>query len=159
MDLVRNRPPRNAAEALDRLARKPGGPYGHARVYLNYGRWVADCAREHCTAAYRLQQNQAVLECSNCGAAAPVEWPADDFIDGLREIMLARPVPQTRNWYPQDHDIAVRHGVPHGQILVDLMDENIEHGCPAVITKRLLQSLGVPQAAQIAGDLDLRELT
>ncbi|GII42262.1 hypothetical protein [Planotetraspora phitsanulokensis] len=55
-----------------------------------------------------------------------IEWPADG--PELMEVLARRPIPGSRNWYLQDHSVAVRAGIPHGQTPADLWDENAEHG-------------------------------
>ena len=96
------------------------------RAYVNHGRWVADCVREFCNNAMRLEPRQAAYRCSNCGLDAAIEWPAD--ADEIWRVLERRPVPQTRNWFPAGHDLAVRAGCPHGQTVADLLAENEEHG-------------------------------
>lgn len=102
-----------------------------ARAYLNHGRWVADCPREHCSYAFELEQGQGRYTCrtrqgKGCGAEAPVEWPADAA--EIERALERRPVEATRNWFPHDHDLAVLAGLPHGQTVADLLAENEEHG-------------------------------
>jgi hypothetical protein len=48
----------------------------------------------------------------------------------ITAVLALRPIPQTRNWYPRDHDIALRFRIPHGQSVDDLREENAEHGVP-----------------------------
>lgn len=56
---------------------------------------------------------------------APVEWPAD--ADEIWAVLLERPVPGTRNWYPDGHAEAVRMGLPHGQSVAELRHETAQH--------------------------------
>lgn len=102
-----------------------------ARAYMNWGRWVSDCPREGCTYAFQLEPGQARYLCRNkagqgCGMEALIEWPAD--AGQIEEALARRPLEQTRNWYPTDHDLAVISGSPHGQTAADLLAENDEHG-------------------------------
>lgn len=97
-----------------------------ARAYLNHGRWIADCTRPYCANAEKLASRQGFFRCSNCHQEAPVEWPAD--VDDIEAVTGLRPVPQTRNWFPPGHDLALRSGCPHGQTPVDLLAENYEYG-------------------------------
>lgn len=60
---------------------------------------------------------------------APVEWPSD--ADDIWSVLLERPVPGTRNWYPTGHEEAVRMHLPHGQSPADLRDEAREYDAPA----------------------------
>jgi hypothetical protein len=52
---------------------------------------------------------------------APIEWPAD--AEEIWAVLLQRPVPSTRNWYPDGHAEALRMRLPHGQTPADLLDE------------------------------------
>lgn len=97
-----------------------------ARAYVNHGRWVADCTRAHCANAEELAPRQGTFHCSNCLQVAEIEWPAD--ADDIWAVLGLRPVPQTRNWFPAGHDLALRSGTPHGQSVADLQDENREYG-------------------------------
>jgi hypothetical protein len=112
-----------------------------ARAYVYAGDWVADCPRgcgsvEHLyaranprnPASPRVVQ-QPEFHCSYCGMAAPIDWPAE--LAAITTVLMLRPVPHTRNWYPKDHDTAVRFRVPHGQTVDELRAENREHGVPA----------------------------
>lgn len=99
---------------------------GSVRAYVNHGRWVADCSREFCNNAMQLTAGQGAFRCSNCGLDAAVVWPPD--ADEIWRVLERRPVPQTRNWFPLDHDLAVRAGIEHGQSVADLLAENEWHG-------------------------------
>lgn len=97
-----------------------------ARAYCNWGRWVADCPNEFCTYAFELQPGQDRYVCRNrqgkgCGAEAPIEWPPDPA--GIEQELQRRPVEATRNWFPQDHTLALLTGSPHGQTVADLRAE------------------------------------
>lgn len=96
-----------------------------ARAYVNHGRWIADCTRTDCANAEALEPRQVTFHCSNCLQLADIEWPPD--VDELWAVLLRRPVPQTRNWFPSGHELALRSGTPHGQTAADLEDENREH--------------------------------
>lgn len=97
-----------------------------ARAYVNHGRWVADCPRRGCTNARLLKERDATFHCNVCKLVASIEWPAD--ADAIWEALERRPVPRTRNWYPAGHELALRFGLPHGQSVQDLYDENHENG-------------------------------
>lgn len=99
---------------------------GRARAYFNHGRWVAGCPRQDCNHAVDLAPQQSGFECANCRAVAPVEWPSD--ADLITEVLNLRPVPQTRNWFPAGHELAIAFRVSDGQTVQDLIDENAEHG-------------------------------
>lgn len=94
-------------------------------AYVNHGRWVADCSRPGCAGAESLAPRQTGFHCSNCHQLDEVVWPADaaDIWDVLQE----RPIPQTRNWYPAGHPLAVRFRLEHGQSVEDLRREHAEN--------------------------------
>ena len=96
-----------------------------ARAYYNHGRWVADCSRPYCGGAEDLTARQGGFVCSNCRQLDTVEWPAD--ADEITAALERRPVPQTRNWFPAGHDLALRSGCPHGQSVADLLEEQREY--------------------------------
>jgi hypothetical protein len=96
------------------------------RAYLNHGRWIAGCGRQYCANAERLEPRQALFHCSSCRWEALVEWPPD--VDEIQAVLEMRPVPETRNWFPAGHELALRSGCPHGQTAVDLLAENYEYG-------------------------------
>lgn len=96
-----------------------------ARAYVNHGRWISDCTRRHCGNAEALTPGQGAFHCSNCQQVAAVEWPADAA--EIWGALSVRPVPQTRNWFPSGHELALRSGCPHGQTVADLEAETREH--------------------------------
>lgn len=95
-------------------------------AYVNHGRWIADCNREYCNNAMELRPKQEVFHCTNCLMDATVAWPSK--ADEIWKALSKRPVPQTRNWFPAEHDLAIRAGCPHGQSVADLLAENEQHG-------------------------------
>ncbi len=107
-----------------------------ARAYVYGGDWVADCPRQGCGNAEFLYNRtrtgapwttqKPAYHCSYCRQVAPIDWPSD--LAGIMSALGERPVPHTRNWYPADHEVAVRAGIPHGQSVRDLRDESREHG-------------------------------
>lgn len=96
------------------------------RAYVNHGRWVGDCNRPHCANAEKLTAGQRVFHCSNCRQISEVDWPPD--AEQITQVLDKRPVPQTRNWFPSGHELAVRSGTPHGQSVADLETENHDYG-------------------------------
>jgi hypothetical protein len=113
-----------------------------ARAYVYSGDWVSDCPRDGCGSVEHLYDRsnprnpasprvvqKTEFRCSYCGMTAPIDWPA--LLAEITAILMLRPVPHTRNWYPQDHDTAVRFRIPHGQTVEQLREENVEHGVPA----------------------------
>lgn len=100
-----------------------------ARAYMNIGRWIADCPREHCNNAIALGPKQTMFHCDgvgSCGHIAEVDWPPD--ADEITRVLERRPVPGTRNWAPAGHRQTVVCGFPDGQTVADLEYENREHG-------------------------------
>ena len=97
-----------------------------ARAYVNWGRWVADCGRPYCNGGRTPRTPAGPVHCANCHWEAPVQWPPD--ADAIWEVLAARPVPGTRNWFPSGHELALRSGCPHGQTVADLAAENAEYG-------------------------------
>jgi len=99
-----------------------------ARARVNHGRWIADCPRRHCANAMRLEPGQPAFHCGGeggCRMVAPVEWPPN--ADDIWQTLLERPVPATRNWYPDGHVEAIRLGYPHGQTPDELQQETRDH--------------------------------
>lgn len=108
-----------------------------ARAYVYSGEWVADCPRACGNVEYLFAQTRpggprelraGQFFCSYCKLIAEIDWPADDLMRDIMEVLRLRPVPHNRNWYPQDHETAVRFRVAHGQTVQELRDENAEHG-------------------------------
>lgn len=96
-----------------------------AQAYANNGRWIADCPRPFCGSAVLLVPWQPQVHCSACHAEAACEWP-DDAQD-ITTVLAARGNPAWMNWFPLGHDLALRHGCPHGQSVADLLAEDDEH--------------------------------
>lgn len=107
-----------------------------ARAYVYAGEWVADCPRAGCANVEFLYRparwggprdvQVPFYQCSYCGMQADVSWPGNQH--DLLAVLARRPLPDTRNWYPADHPVAVRFNIPHGQSVRDLEDENEAHG-------------------------------
>jgi len=81
-------------------------------AYVNHGRWVADCPDIDCPEAHQVSGGD-VFQCVNCGASGVVEFP--DCVDVVDAVLAVRPVPQTRNWTPDE-------------TVEDLQKENEIHG-------------------------------
>lgn len=109
-----------------------------ARAYVYCGDWVADCGREGCSNVEHLFTSarpngprilqRPFFSCSYCGYQTEIIWPEASFIADMMAVLMKRPIPNTRNWYPADHDTAVKFRIPHGQSVDDLKAENEEHG-------------------------------
>jgi hypothetical protein len=114
-----------------------------ARAWVYAGEWVADCPRppdpitkKGCGGVEFLYQPQRpngprtlrkpIFMCSNCGWQAVIDWPANEH--AIMQVLARRPLPQSRNWFPADHPLAVNSRIPHGQSVQDLEDENESHG-------------------------------
>jgi hypothetical protein len=113
-----------------------------ALAFVYCGDWVAECPMPSCGNVEHLfdRVNPKVptsprivprgpFVCSYCGLQVEVEWPEPELIQGIMGVLMKRPVPHTRNWFPTDHPLAIRMGVrEHGQSIKDLERENREHG-------------------------------
>ena len=114
-----------------------------ARAYVYNGDWVADCPRPkdpvtgkgcgNVEFLYRPSRMNGPRDtqlglylCSFCGQQAPVDWPANQH--EILTVLLVRPMPNTRNWYPRDHPVAINFRLPHGQSIKELIEENEAHG-------------------------------
>lgn len=105
-----------------------------AHAYFNHGRWVVDCPREFCQSAACVWHPEredkwprtSEFHCVNCKLMAPVAWPAE--WREITAVLRQRPVPQTQNWFYANHNVAVQGGLPHGQTVSDLVEENREYG-------------------------------
>lgn len=110
-----------------------------ARAYIYHSEWVADCPRDSCGNTEFLFQKQnprsarsprtlrrQVFRCSYCGLTAPIEWAPNE--EELMMVLMVRPVPHTRNWYPKGHPTALKFRLPDGQTIHDLVEEAREHG-------------------------------
>src|SRR6266403_2999874 len=118
-----------------------------ARAYVYCGDWVADCPRiEEGTWSTDYRQRSCgnveflyvpsrmngprhlrreFYMCSNCGMQSGIDWPRRE--EAILQVLMLRPVPSNRNWYPKDHPVAVHFRIPHGQSIDDLLNENEEH--------------------------------
>lgn len=114
-----------------------------ARAYVYRGEWVADCPRPVDPGAGRGCGNVEFLYtptrmngprdtrrpfylCSNCGMQSGISWPGNEH--AILAVLMIRPVPDNRNWYPEDHPVAINFRLEHGQSIADLMEENEQHG-------------------------------
>lgn len=113
-----------------------GEPPGPAFAYVYNGEWVADCPAGCNNVEFLYRQSHmngardirlSFFQCSNCAFTTDkIVWPRREH--EIIEILRLRPIPGTRNWYPQDHPVAIKFNVPHGQTIQDLRAENEEHG-------------------------------
>lgn len=111
-----------------------------ARAYVYSGEWVADCPQrcgnvelvtikrdqDRGRAGSRGTPKESFL-CSYCKClATSIHWPKN--ADEIMEILDRRPVPHTRNWYPEGHITALEFGIPDGETAEELLAENDKHG-------------------------------
>jgi hypothetical protein len=87
----------------------PGVAYARAE----WGRWIADCPAPYCRSALNLALHQTIYRCWECETVAEVVWPT--YAQDIERILMMRPDPTTRNWFP-------------GESLHDLVWENAVHG-------------------------------
>lgn len=108
-----------------------------ARVFVYCGEPVASCPRPCGNVEFVYlpvhpggprQVPMPMFHCSYCQLNAELEWPQTPDLSEILSVLMLRPVPHNRNWYPRDHDDAVRFNIPHGQSVQQLRDENAEHG-------------------------------
>lgn len=95
-----------------------------ARAYVNFGRWIADCPMD-CGSALALQGGQGMFHCPECNYMAEVEWPNN--ADAIWQQLMHRPAKRNRNWFPSNHQLALRSGSPHGQSPAELAEETEEN--------------------------------
>lgn len=109
-----------------------------SQAYIYNGDWVGDCPREGCANVEYLWEAlrprgprlrpKTFFACSHCGMQATIEWPPQDFMAAAMAVLMLRPLPDTRNWYPKDHEVATKFRIAHGQTIAELREENEEHG-------------------------------
>lgn len=109
-----------------------------ARAYVYSGDWVADCPRECGNTEFLFKQinprnkkssrtvQKSLFQCSYCGISTSIEWPT--HMNAIYVTLIARPIPHTRNWYPKGHPTALKHRLPDGQTIEDLLQESKENG-------------------------------
>lgn len=94
-------------------------------VYVNYGRVIVDCP-SGCGNAFMVPMGTSSMTCkgkndTGCGADFALVIP-----DNLSEIITElnhRPNSANRNWYPDNHPVAIRGNIPMGQSVTDLVLE------------------------------------
>jgi hypothetical protein len=112
----------------------------YARPYVYSGMWVADCPAQCGNVELmedmlpqdrqqpgRRGEKRGMFVCSYCKyMTTSVHWPKD--AGEIMEILERRPVPHTRNWYPEGHLTALKYGLKDGETIEELKAENAEHG-------------------------------
>lgn len=100
-------------------------------VRVSDGRWVVDCDCGNGCLAHPGDGSEAwpraVAICTECARVYEPHFPRG-WRSG-RNVLLARPHPRNRQWFPNDAD-ARRHGLSRRERLGDLVRENREHGLP-----------------------------
>lgn len=97
-----------------------------AIAYVNEGRWVADCPAQGCFNAAELTPGQFMFTCVTCQLVTEVSWPDPREAHEIWQVLSARPDRTKRNWFPQDHWLALAAGCPHGQSPAELLAETSE---------------------------------
>jgi len=90
-------------------------------VYINWGRFIVECS---CGDAREVKPGQATETCVN-HHVIKVEWPRG--IEQISTALTDRPEDRHRNWFPEDHPVALATGQPHGQTVADLKVEARHH--------------------------------
>jgi hypothetical protein len=88
-------------------------------AYLNWGRWVAECAAPDCHDAMRLTPGDVSMRCVR-GHVTAVQWPGN--APAIADAVANR-AEKNRNWFPEGHPLATAVGWPTGQTVEDLHEE------------------------------------
>lgn len=122
-------------------------------AFLYGGRWVADCGLVTCQGAELAQgalfSGQAEpdatpwsdappgmmiqltrIRCVACTSMTVLEWPDADTFNEINRLMAFRQ-PVNRNWAPAWTRQGVLSGLPTGQSVEELAEENRQHGLGA----------------------------
>lgn len=91
----------------------------HVLAYYNHGRWVGDCP-SNCGSATLLKPGESSFFCHECKYVSKISWPHNT--DEIMEALAMRSK-QHQNWFPTNHDLALRFGLPHGQTVEELREE------------------------------------
>jgi hypothetical protein len=83
-------------------------------VYVNHGRWVADCL---CGSGVACAPDSAEAVCLECGSVYRVNFPPKRTITAVEKVLGSRPASK-RNWSPGTETRA------------DLAAENLRHAFP-----------------------------
>lgn len=92
-------------------------PQAAITVYINYGRWIAECP--DCHGAQLACRTDKRFLCNDCANIAignlwrPVIWPADS--DVIEDVLTRRPV-ENQNWDPWQtvEDLQIETAVHEG---------------------------------------------
>jgi hypothetical protein len=112
----------NASSLGDRTPPAPGVSLAAKAVArVSGGRWIADCPCEGCADAELVSFDSPFFFCCECRNAAFDNMPIQVAVPGagartdIEAYLVARPVPATRNWLPDE-------------TVADLRDENRARG-------------------------------
>lgn len=84
-----------------------------AEAHASWGQWAARCG--YCPHGQALQRFTQHFQCPECGKVTEIIWPPAEMVAGVERLLMMRPAPANRNWFP-------------GETLHDLMFENGQHG-------------------------------
>lgn len=73
-------------------------------AYVSDSRWVADCPR--CGAGMAAWPEAPKVCCLDCGSLYAVSFPKPRELAAALTVLEARPDQSTRNWRPEDEDVA-----------------------------------------------------
>lgn len=88
---------------------------------VDHSRWIADCPFDGCSGAEFVSFAEPVFFCCECRnettghVPVSVVMPDAETRAGVEEALLVRPVPDTRNWSPEESvDVLLVENVVHG---------------------------------------------
>lgn len=99
-----------------------------AAAYYNWGRWIVDCPEPGCTDARAVYHpttgaRQTHDVCAN-GHPIQIDMPPPPVEAQIGAVLSERAVEADRSWYPTGHRRAVLSGLPTGQSVKELAEEN-----------------------------------
>lgn len=98
--------------------------------HVSDGRWVVDCACGNGASAHPGDGTEAwpapIAVCCECGAVHRPIFPADR--ERAEAVLLARPSPFQRHWFPDASHLTARRGVGRPETVADLEAENRANG-------------------------------
>lgn len=129
----------------------------HAQVPVraHRGMWIVDCPR--CPNAMLADQSPPI-ECRNCGTRFEAVWPSPEMIQGVERLLLMRPDPLTRNWYPEETltQLVWENGL-HG--IFDNLENTIGLQIPGTCLLSVEEDRISTDALPVTGRETLREIT
>ena len=89
-------------------------------AHASWGAWAARCGLCPNGTPFRhlpgyLRPGTPQWECWLCGTVTEVIWPSEAMMAGVERLLMMRPDPTTRNWFPPEtlHDLMFENGA-HG---------------------------------------------